>query len=462
VESQEQSERETCRVVALGCKGPRVLLTRTEAGFAFPFVEIPRWERTAESLTGAIKTDWGLTAVCLFTPKNSAPVGDPNGNHYEVVECAEGEESSDKTAWELIPSLTTESFRNGAEFRILQECLHELDRYEGDPSSPFARRGWLNSLQDWTADAIRPIGLELSGRLRQLNAGPAFSLIRFETNRQAVWFKAVGEPNQREFPITLRLAELFPTFMPKILGTRKQWNGWLSSEVEGTNLGDTKNIVLWKQAAAELATLQIEAIRSYESVLRSGAHDLRTKALVASIDPFFDVVRELMEQQPKVSPPMLNQRELSLLKLRIQDSFSLLDGLQIPNALGHLDLNPWNIVISGDRCTFLDWAEAYVGPPFFSFEYLLQHFRREICANAALESQFVRAYIAPWLQLLAEDLIGEALALAPLAAVFAYAVGTSAWKDIDKVRDPETNAYLRSLARRMNREAIQFVARRPI
>jgi len=124
-------------------------------------------------------------------------------------------------------------------------------------------------------------------------------------------------------------------------------------------------------------------------------------------------------------------------------------------------LNPWNIIISSDRCAFLDWAEAYVGPPFFSFEYLLQHFRREICADAALESQFLQAYMAPWRQLLAEGLLGEALALAPLAAVFAYAVGTSARKDMGKLRDPETSAYFRSLARRMNREAIQVVERRP-
>ena len=461
MEFQEQSEREACRVIALGCNGTQVLLSMTEAGFVFPFVEIPRWQRTAESLTSAFKKDWGRNAVCLFTPKNSEPVGDSNGNHYEVVECSEDEARKDETAWKLISSLTACSFRNEAEFGILQECLHELDGYERDPSSPFAKKGWLATLQDWTADAIGSIGLRLTGPWRQLNAGPAFSLIRFETNRQAVWFKAVGEPNQREFPITLQLAELFPKFMPQILATGPKWNGWLSCEVEGTNLGDTKDIALWEEAATEFAKLQIEAIPSYESVLRSGAHDLRPETLVASIDPFFDVITELMEQQLRVPPPNLSQRELSLLKLRVHDSFTLLDGLQIPNALGHLDLNPWNIIISSDRCAFLDWAEAYVGPPFFSFEYLLQHFRREICADAALESQFLQAYMAPWRQLLAEGLLGEALALAPLAAVFAYAVGTSARKDMGKLRDPETSAYFRSLARRMNREAIQVVERRP-
>jgi Ser/Thr protein kinase RdoA (MazF antagonist) len=128
--------------------------------------------------------------------------------------------------------------------------------------------------------------------------------------------------------------------------------------------------------------------------------------------------------------------------------------------VGHLDLNPWNVIVSAGGAVFLDWAEAYVGPPFFSFEYLLQHFRREIGANAVLESELVNAYKAPWRQLLSDDLTSEALALTALAAVFAYAAGTNAWKDEEKLRDPKTRAYFRSLARRMKREAIQFIEQR--
>jgi hypothetical protein len=129
------------------------------------------------------------------------------------------------------------------------------------------------------------------------------------------------------------------------------------------------------------------------------------------------------------------------LNQRIKDSLTLLEDLRIPNTLGHLDLNPWNIVVSADGGIFLDWAEAYLGHPFFCVEYALEHFRREICADAVLESELVNAYKAPWCQLLSGDLTSEALALTPL-------------------RDPRMGAYLRSLARRMNREAIQFIDRR--
>ena len=458
MENQEQSERETCHVIVLGPDGTDVLVKFTQSGFVFPLVEIPRWERWADNLTAAVRRDWGCEAVCLFTPNNSSQVGNP-GHRYEVMECWRDEHMRG-TDWKPAYSLAADSFEAEAEFRTLVRCLHELDGYEHDPTSPFAQRGWPARVRGWAADAIRPLRLELGLSFRQYNASPSFSLARLETNGPAVWFKAVGEPNLREFPITLKLAELFPRFTPEILGKKPEWNAWLSREVEGTNLGEARDIAPWKTAATDLAKLQIESISRTASILNSGAHDLRTDVLLTSVDPFLELVARLMEGQPKVPPATLGRQELSLLKLRIRDSLILLEDLRIPNTLGHLDLNPWNIVVSANECVFLDWAEAYVGHPFFSVEYLLQHLRREIGADSVLQSELVNAYEAPWRQLLSDNLTSEALAVAPLAAVFAYAAGTGAWKDEARLRDPKAGEYFRSLARRMNREATRFIERR--
>jgi hypothetical protein len=315
-------------------------------------------------------------------------------------------------------------------------------------------------LRRWTGEVIRPLGLELAGPFCQYNASPSFSLIRFETNGPAVWFKAVGEPTLREFPVTLKLAERFPRFIPEVLGTKPEWNGWLSREVDGQNLGETKDTTSWEQAATELARLQIESISESQAILQFGAHDLEAKCLLTAVDPFFDLVARLMEEQPKVPPAILSRDELSLLKLRIEDALTLLEDLRIPDTLGHLDLNPWNVIVSVDDCVFVDWAEAYVGHPFFSFEYLVEHFRRAIDTDVALESRLASCYSAPWQQLLSGEIVAEALALAPLAAVFACATGSGAWKNQERLEDPKVAGYFRSLARRMNREAIQFADRR--
>jgi hypothetical protein len=449
VGSQKQSERETCRVIVLGRDGTEVLLKTAEAGFAFPAVEIPRWERSAENLTAALGRDWGCDAVCLFTPNLSSEDGNSNGKHYEVMECRR-EQHIRGMDWKPVHSLNPDSFEDEAEFQILTQCLHELAGYEHDPSSPFAQRGWLTRLRGWVAETIGALGLELGASFRQYNASPAFSLIRFETNGPAVWFKAVGEPNLREFPITLKLTELFPRFTPEILGTKPEWSAWLSLEVEGTNLGDTKEIASWQKAATGLAELQIESISRSDSILNSGARDLSTDVLLTSIDPFLEVIAQLMEEQPKIPPATLGRQELSLLKLCIKDSLTLLEDLRIPNTLGNLDLNPGNVMISVDRCIFLDWTEAYVGNPFFTFQYLLEHAGR---ADSTTTGNLVAAYCAQWKASVSPAAVTDALASAPLLAVFVYALGNDRWKRPEELQEPVFAGCLRSLSRRMYLEA---------
>jgi len=446
-------------VIVFGRDGTEILLNHSDAGFSLLSVEIPRWERVAENLTAIVKQESHCDAVCLFSPKCSPEGVTSNIDHYEVMECWRDQTRVSRTVWKPINSLTLDSFVRPQEFKTIEQSLRELEGYECDPSSPFARRGWFRGLRDWTAQIIRPLGLHLSDSFRQYNASPSFNLIRFETTGSAVWFKGVGEPNRREFPITVKLAELFPSFMPEVLGTKSEWNGWLSREVQGKNLGEAKDLALWEQAAADLARLQIESISESESILQLGTHDLRFDALSPAIEPFFDVVGRVMDEQPKVPPAILSREELSLLRVLVGDALTLLADLRIPNTLGHLDLNPGNILVSGHRCIFLDWAETYVGHPFFSLEYLLAHFGRGVDANPYDRSRMVDAYTAPWRRMVSNDRITEGLVLTPLAAVFAYAVGMDAWKDDARLRDPKIAGYIRSLARRMNREATELERR---
>jgi aminoglycoside phosphotransferase (APT) family kinase protein len=133
----------------------------------------------------------------------------------------------------------------------------------------------------------------------------------------------------------------------------------------------------------------------------------------------------------------------------------------IPDALGHLDLNPGNIIVSADRCVFLDWAEAYVGNPLFSLEYLVQHAQRAFGERSELRTKLTAAYCAEWGNSISAAVIADVLGLAPLLAVFAYAAGTDTWRQPQELQDPVAG-YLRSLTRRMHREAKRLADRRTL
>lgn len=458
----QQSEDETYRVVVRQKDTTDLLLVSTDKGLLLPSVEVARWQRVAESLTAAMKKEWGYEVLCLFAPNVTSPPAHSNGIHYQVMECyGRAEKYDTRTQWVPVSSLSEPLFADSADYMAVQQCLAEWGSYAHGPApGPFARPGWFGEVRSWVEEVIGPLGIQLKSNFSQFNASPSFSLMRLETDGPAIWFKAVGAPNIREFPITVALARLLPKYVPPILATRPEWNAWLTLEIKGSNLEETQETEAWKAAATALADLQIDSMGNESQLLSAGARDLRASTLSSILQPFLEVMAQLMKEQTKVPPVVLTKQELVALGEHIHDALSKLAQLGIRNTLGHLDLNPGNVIVSPSGCKFLDWAEAYVGHPFFSFEYLREHFRRSIGANAALESQLVTAYAEPWRARLPDDAVNDALALAPMLAVFAHAVGNEVWSDPEKLQQPATAGYLRSLTRRLKRESDRLVAGR--
>ena len=448
------------RVIVLKQRGSELLVVPNDTQFLLPCQEIQRGQRVPEAICSAMNYEWNCSATYLFEPE---PDYSPNGHtrtRYVVMEYCDLGRSSPRNRWIPMSSLSQNSFADSRDHTAVEQSLAMFRECErGVAPGPFAKPGWFDELCRWVDAAIEPLGLELNGGFRQLNASPSFSLIRFETNGPALWFKAVGEPNLREYPITLTLAQLFPKFVPPILAHRSDRNGWLALEAEGLKLGETSGGGNWKTAMERLAQLQIESVEKHDQLLISGARDLRASSLSTLVDPFLNAMSELMEQQTKIPPPALSREVILLLGEEIQDALIRFEQLNIPDALGHLDLNPGNIIISRNACVFLDWAEGYVGPPFFSFRYLLEHWRRAVGPDSVVEVHLTASYAERWQTLVSPCRIKEALTLTPLLAAFAYAVGNDSWVDPERLRDPSTAGYLRSLTRIMAREAGRLMNR---
>ena len=168
----------------------------------------------------------------------------------------------------------------------------------------------------------------------------------------------------------------------------------------------------------------------------------------------------VMEQQKKDLPARLSPGELRTLGAQLQDVLLHFESLGVPNLLGHLDLNPGNILVSLDQCVFLDWAEAYVGPPFLTFQYILEHLRRLCPARGGWEQILHSEYFDGWQSLVPENELREAAAATPLLAVFAYAVSWNAWANATRRAQPDVAAVLRSMTRSMKREADALALRR--
>jgi hypothetical protein len=454
-----QLDYDLYRVLLYRRDASELLLESTADGLELPVVPLPRFTRVAEKLTAGIKDRWNLDTCCLFPVLEgiSSSVSIP----FHVVELSSREaETSAAMRWLAATSLSAPDFREHDDFMAVQASLVRLEGFRrGELPGAFGKPGWLRTVTEWVAARAATARLSLTGKFRQLNASATFSLLRFETDGPALWFKAVGEPNVHEFSITLALARLFPHFVPRVIGHSADWNAWLGVEAEGTHLSDTAPLSDWQQAAATLASLQIASCGHGLHLIDAGSKDMRICSIVSLVEPFFERVAELMELQTKPTPLPLARVEIRSLSQDVRSCLDELNEVNIPNTLGHLDFNPGNILVSPEQCVFLDWAEGSVGNPFFTFQYLLEHWRRFHGIEPDSERMVTSPYALPWRAFASADEISKCLALAPLLAAFAYAAHLNCTNP-NVCRRPDTAAYLRGLVRRMKRESDALRERR--
>ncbi|MGB9070778.1 MAG: phosphotransferase [Candidatus Acidiferrales bacterium] len=438
------------RLIVTRYGGSEVLLGSSPP--SLPSLDLPCGARPAEALICGIERKYRLETYCLWVNHDTVPGGDSVSGDYAVMEILEPNVPAPTgMCWALASDAASRV--GGADGAAIRGFIEGLERYSAAPeNAPFAQPAWIQKLLSWAGAHLEPCGLRLTGGFWQLNAGPTFSLIRLQTNRAPVWFKATGEPNARELPVSLTVARLLPEFVPPILGVHPSWNGWLSSHVPGRLLCELENHSAWENVARTLARLQIASIEKGSELRESKVRDLGTGRLAELVDPFIECMSGLMrvEEEPSAAP--LTPLELGSLRDQLGEACWRLEGLGMPDSLGRFDLNPGNIVVSRDGVVFLDWAETYWGHPFLSFAYLVEHFRRH-SPGVTFESRLKSAYAEPWEEICAKESVSSCLAMAPLIAAFAYTVESRNWREPEIFCDSQAAAYLRSMTRRMHREA---------
>jgi hypothetical protein len=454
----EAKHTDSYRLVVFNSLGTAVLLEPRNGKYSLPNIAIPKFTRPAEAVTELLRTSWGLSFVFLFS---GLLQGGSDSNYFAALESQDGiGQHPPGMGWFTVHHSLTSLLLPTAERQALKLSYQKVqNRIHQNDAGPFARLGWMSELQDWAGKAIHPLGMELL-QFRQLNGCETFSLTRFETTQYPVWFKAVGEPNLREYEISLALARLFPSYVPTIIATRPEWHGWLMADSGGESLDDSSSPSDWQSAVRTLGKLQVESVGMTEDLADAGCRNLRTHTLFDLVDPFLEVMGDLMRQQKKSPPSILTREEIHELGVILKDALHCMTALQIPETLGHGDFNPGNIIVSSERCMFIDWAEGHVGHPFLTFEYFMAHIRKDYPAIATFEYEFRTCYSNAWGLVVSPEQIVKAYLFSPLMAVFAYAAGGHVWRDPERLKIPGFQGYLRSLARKMKREADLLQRRR--
>jgi hypothetical protein len=253
-------------------------------------------------------------------------------------------------------------------------------------------------------------------------------------------------------PISVALAEHLPEHSPPLIASREDWNAWVTEDV-GYPLTDSLNsIVALRQAVRSLAKLQRSSVAHIHSFLKTGCADSRLPALTGDLTAMMAYLQDAMERQTSTSVPRLTSARIRELGDIVHDAASAMESLALPVTLVHNDANPGNILLDGDRCFFIDWAEAGIGHPFLTFQVLLASITQSTDSINAI-MHLTTIYKQQWADLFPEKILDRALALSPLLAIASYLRGRGDWLKSAPHDDLRFQGYARSLARHMDRQA---------
>jgi hypothetical protein len=429
-----------CRMVFLH-SGSRAILADPEgARPRLPRVAIPRRSRVARELQLSIKDQWGVDAIVLdFTP---------GAKEHLIIAIAE------------VVSLNPCGCLNAVCINDIPEDELESDSrrlaesiLSGTSSSsrPFSRLGWMKEAVHWLSTEVDR-SLAHNSDIRQYNAGGTFALVRFDGHQgPSYWLKATGSPNKHELLLTRTLANHFEDYLPRFVAHRLDWNAWVMEDF-GKPLSDVKNYSAYRQTMASLGRLQIASVHQVGDLLNCGCADLRTEALAKRTPALIAYLEEAMGRQTSTKALPLSTYRLRELGRMVEDACVTMDALGIPDALIHNDINLSNILVKGSRCVFIDWAEAAIGNPLFTFEHLRLQIVRVAHRRDWMPS-IGELYLDQWAGSLTERQIKKGLALAGMLAIVAHLLGRGAWPTSDYRRLPGLEASARCLARHMDRAA---------
>jgi hypothetical protein len=421
-----------CRCVLVQKHSHKLLAMDVAGEYRLPRIYITAQTRIALEAQKAIKAQWELD---VFVLEISAEWSGAGARIIAELLTAQGNSDLEEVASERVvdPDFSEEEARQ-------LELL-----FGGSNKILFSRPGWIDEAFAWMESATRE-AFSSKGEVEQWNAGGGFVLLRAHSDAgRHYWLKAIDGPNLHEFAITRLLSGSYPTFLPKIVAMKDEWNAWLMEDA-GAPISEPFSSAELFAAAERFASFQNQTIGATSALLESGAIDLRLPALMSHIDQVIDYLMGAMKRQRSTKAAPLGPSCLLKLGETLHRVCIRLEDQRIPDALIHNDLSAGNILSNGVDCVFTDWSEAAVGNPFLACERLCQ-------LNRTHADCVRNAYRQCWSHRLCSQSLDDVLTLTPLVAIYAYLYGRGDWLRRPESPHPSFDSYARSLARHMDRAA---------
>lgn len=247
----------------------------------------------------------------------------------------------------------------------------------GDDSpmvAPWERNGWFGDAKLWMETHLHEAGYELKGPVDQFKGAWAWSsILKAETDKGAVYFKADYDRPPKEVAIILNLAERWPRNVPHIIAADIERSWMLMSDFTGASLEplDTNHC--------------LNALSLFAKIQRSTALDIHDWELLGCPDMTPDnllrMTGHLIADRAILCGGESGLRREELTELehgipQIEQMLTRLASSALPNTISNEDFKAGNVAVRGGGYIFYDWGNTVITHPMFGINYFLNRMIR--------------------------------------------------------------------------------------
>jgi hypothetical protein len=253
------------------------------------------------------------------------------------------------------------------------------------------------------------------------------TVLRVPTAAGSVWFKACGPVQAFEARLTAELSRRWPKRVADVLAHDEE-QAWLLLADAGTPLAARGNLPeVWLEVLPRYAELQRGETQYTHEHLAHDVPDRRAETLPHLYDEFVDGALPLERAQIEL---------LRAFAPTFAELCGELAGRGIPPSVQHDDLHYMNVYLRGAERRVLDWGDASIAHPFFSFGEIARFLQgvNGLPPSDPWHSRLRDAYLEPW----GGDQL-ETFELAFRVGAFAQAI---AWlRQREHLRPPELDDF---------------------
>ena len=305
-----------------------------------------------------------------------------------------------------------------------KQCIKDWwqEKEKGTPPTarpPWEQLGWFATATEWINRRLDEMNEPKCRQIEQWKAAwPASCVLRIETPKRKLFFKAVYQKSASEAAIIAMLSQNWQKHVPQVISSDAT-NRWILMADFGDKNLESASDETRMESLGLFAEIQKDFVQRTDLLIRLGCTDMRSDVL---LNRFEQLLNDDSALRPRTKEE-LNASQIAELRAAIPLIRAKLERLRnfgIPETIVQPDFRNGNIASTEVGCLFFDWSDTAIAHPFYCINRYLDYFRPpegisklswRFETSGERRNLFLNSYLDKWTEFGTQDQLLEAFSI---------------------------------------------------